>query len=165
VNPAGGHKCNYNRSGKYCTLTGTMTSAPKPSETTDWYCQHHHNFDENPKAAAEAFQAILSRKITEKRGSWHDDVMDEKLAELRISDPIIFTNGTREEVAEVNLSLMRQMRTFGVNLPYDQNAKHSEKGFSDDSVLDDVKPITQEAIDAVDVSKFVNTKTQEGKDE
>lgn len=135
------HQCAYEDAGQQCPLAGTQTDSVKPGESTRWYCRYHRNWHEDPKAASQALSGILSGHFGPSP-NWRTQTLREKGRELKKSNPEIFiTDATSQEIAEVNLSLIRDLQSRMPELPYKKTTLIEGKGFAEDEILEGFKEI------------------------
>jgi hypothetical protein len=136
------HRCDY----EDCPLTGTITDTTMPSMNTKWYCSYHHDWWDSPAAAQESLIGIKSGRLTGNKRSWKDQALHDKGVELKKSDPIIFAKGTSKEIAEVNLVLIRSLKSRDISLPYDKQKRLTRgEGYAEDKVLAGYKAVKVEA--------------------
>ena len=129
------HRCAYEDGGQHCPLMGTHTEATKPNDTTRWYCLYHKSFYEDPKAASQALSAILNGDI-QPPVNWRKQALHEAGVKLKKSNPEIFvTEAASKDIAEVNLSLIRDLQSRMPKLPYNPQKLIAGKSFAEDEIL------------------------------
>jgi len=64
--------CAYSYNNQDCPRSGTHTETTQAGPNTKWYCIHHYNHWENPKAAQQALLGLLNGDLEIYPPNWKD---------------------------------------------------------------------------------------------
>ena len=133
-------RCAYRYYNDQCPLPGTMSETTRAEQDTEFFCYHHMEHRDNPKKSAFIYHEIMAEKLTGHTGSGVQEMMDKKLAELKVSNPELFYKPeTPAESREYQKMMMNYLRnvSFKVStaLPYNKAKTYAEPELTEEQLL------------------------------
>ncbi len=133
-------RCAYRYYNDQCPLPGTMSETTRAEQDTEFFCYHHMEHRDNPKKSAFIYHEIMAGKLTGHTGSGVQEMMDKKLAELKVSNPELFYKPeTPAESREYQKMMMNYLRnvSFKVStaLPYNKAKTYAEPELIEEQLL------------------------------
>lgn len=143
----GNHKCVFQAGMDRCQFTGVYTDSIKADNVTGWYCREHFFVRDNPKIGAQILQLMARGEIRLDKSNWRDELLAEKMKELKKSNPELFsipeTLADRDEFQQMKIGFIKsRLRSVG-KLPYNKHKQQADYE-ADESILtgaDLVRPL------------------------
>jgi len=129
--PSADHRrCAYRYYNDQCPLPGTMSETTRAETDSEFMCYHHMDARGNPKKSAFVYHEIMAGRLTGHKGSEVQTMMDEKIAELMVSNPELFyvpeTPQDSREYQKMVMAYIRNVSFKTTALPYDKTKTYAE---------------------------------------